>query len=243
MCTLGSVSGKYLFKTRDLGVDDSRTEEIIRAKRRYAYVGVAGRTNPQERGLNSGINEKGIAAAITFVGGDVNLSDAICQAIPRGVIVEDIVGSAATVLEALEIAQWHLNRNVYVGGNIVISGDEGIVSIEELQRRCAVEFDGSEFFFRTNHFLNLNQIEGEGDSSARLAAVRKAFEGKAPASVNLADVKDALSYRGQDAVIYKKPEDRLSFVTVSTVIYDIPARTAHYRYTIDPASAFQELRL
>jgi hypothetical protein len=244
MCTLGSVNKKYLFKNRDMGVDNSFAEEIVQSKRRYSYVGIAGKTNVHERGLNSGINEKGVAAAITFVGlGETSsLSDEILQKIPRGVIIEDIVGNAATLLEAVEIAQWHLNRNVHVGGNIVIADDTGIVSIEELEYRFALEFVSDEFFFRSNHFLNLVLPPEKDDSLDRLAAIHRIFSGKNASAVGLSQIQEALVYRGEDAKIYKKPEDGLSSVTVSAVIYDIPARTAHYRYIIDPKAVFQELK-
>ncbi|GHV78948.1 hypothetical protein AGMMS49944_07390 [Spirochaetia bacterium] len=243
MCTLGSVSGRFLFKNRDMGVDNSFKEDIIRDKRRYAYVGIAGKANEFERGLNSGINEKGVAAAITYVqGGGVSLGDAIRRTIPRGVIVEDIVGNAANLLEAVELAHWHLNRDVHVGGNIVLADETGIVSIEELEKRFAVEWVADKLFFRSNHFLNLNQPIDEGDTLQRLTAIRRAFEGKKAERVDLSHIKKALEYRGDDARIYKKPEDKLESVTVSTVIYDIPARTAHYRYTVDPNTVFQELQ-
>jgi hypothetical protein len=156
--------------------------------------------------------------------------------------VEDIVGNAATLLEAVEIAQWHLNRNVHVGGNIVLADETGIVSIEELERRYALQWTEEKFFFRTNHFLNLQEPIGKDDSLERLEAIHRGFKGKNSDTLPLADIKAALEYRGTDAKIYKKPEDKLESVTVSTVIYDIPARTAHYRYTIEPNAVFQELR-
>jgi hypothetical protein len=231
-----------------MGTESSFAEEIVQSKRRYSYVGVAGKSNIYERGLNSGINEKGLAAAITYVGAYAGLdkgeqlSTALQHKLPRGIIIEDIVGNASTLLEAVEIAQWHLNRDIHVGGNIVIADETGIVSIEELERRFALEFIGDDFFFRSNHFLNLTHQAGEDDSRERLTAIRRAFNGISPESADLSHIKEALSYRGSDAKIYKKKEDGLQILTISTVIYDIRKRIAHYRYTIDSESVFQELR-
>jgi hypothetical protein len=231
-----------------MGTENSFVEDIIRNKRRYSYVGIAGKANIYERGLNSGINEKGLAAAITYVGASVGLDkgellpDALLHKIPRGVIIEDVVGNASTLIEATEIAQWHLNRDIHVGGNIVIADETGIVSIEELERRFVVEFIGDDFFFRSNHFLNLTHPPVGDDSLERLAAVRRVFDGITADSVDISHIKEALAYRGEDAKIYKKPEDGLETVTVSTVIYDIRQRAAYYRYTIESESVFQELR-
>jgi hypothetical protein len=227
-----------------MGKENSYNEEIVQNKRRYSYVGVAGKANNYERGLNSGINEKGLAAAITYVGLDKGdpLSAALQHKIPRGVIIEDMVGNASTLLEAAEIAQWHLNRDVHVGGNIVIADETGIVSIEELECRFAIEFVRDDFFFRTNHFLNLTHPPVGDDSRERLVAIHRAFNGKIANAVDIPYIKEILSYRGADAKIYKKPKDGLEVVTVSTVIYDIRERAAYYRYTIDPESVFQELR-
>jgi len=241
VCTLGSVNGKYLFKNRDLSLQNCWSEEIIYSRRRYSYVGVAGRAAVQERGLNSGINEKGIAAAITYVGGGY-LEDDLGRKIPRGVIIEEIVGNAATLMEALEIAQWHLNRDIHVGGNIVIAGDIGIISIEEIDRRIAVEFIDRAFFFRSNHFLNLSGPVDGSDTQERLVAISRIFEGKKPDEVSLRHIQEALAHRGEDALICKRKEDHINgeaSITVSTVIYDIGARTVHYKYTCDPASVFQ----
>jgi hypothetical protein len=240
MCTLGSVRGRYLFKNRDIESGNSFREEIVHDSRRYSYVGVAGKTNEFERGLNSGINEKGVAAAITYVGPSGSLSRNIENRIPRGVIVEDIVGNAGNLLEAAEIAQWHLNRDTYVGGNIVIVSGEGIVSIEEIDRRFGVAFIDSEFFLQSNHFLNLNRHPDEGDSTERFAAINRLFAGKRGADVDVPFIKEVLSYRG-DALIFKKREDEVRGVTVSTVIYDIEKKAAHYRYAADGDTRFQEL--
>jgi hypothetical protein len=220
---------------------NSFREEIVLNIRRYSYVGIAGKTNEFERGLNSGINEKGIAAAITYVGPRGSLSGNIENRIPRGIIVEDIVGNAGNLLEAAEIAQWHLSRDPHVGGNIVIVSGEGIVSIEEIDRRFAVAFIDSEFFLQSNHFLNLNRPPDEGDSPERFAAINRLFAGKRAADVDIPFIKDVLSYRGNYALIFKKREDKVGGVTVSTVIYDIEKKTAHYRYAADGDARFQEL--
>ncbi|MDR1732455.1 MAG: C45 family peptidase [Synergistaceae bacterium] len=241
MCTLGSVNRKYLFKNRDIGTENSFEEEIVRNKRRYSYVGVAGRTNRQERGLNSGINEWGVSAAITWVGGPEGLSEDILRKTPRGVIVEDVVGNAKNLLEAAEIAQWHLVRGAHVGGNIVIANEEGIVSIEEIDRRFAVEFVEEDFFFRTNHFLNLTRPVENDDSPHRFEAIRRLFSEKSAEDVDVPFIREQLAWRGEDAFIYKKTEDGLGSATVSAVIYDIPSCVAHYRYVCDPGASWQIL--
>ena len=243
MCTLGSVNGNYLFKNRDIDTKNSFQENIVRDKRRYSYVGVAGKTNERERGLNSGINEWGVAAAITWVGGSEGLSEDILQKTPRGVIVEDVVGNARDLLEAVEIAQWHLVRDVHVGGNIVIANEEGIVSIEERDRRFAVEFVEDEYIFRTNHFLNLTNpsaVEND-DSLRRLEAIRRLFSEKNAPEVDVPFIQKALAWRGEETFICKKVDDGLDSATVSTVIYDIAARTAHYLYTCGPEATWQIL--
>jgi hypothetical protein len=231
MCTLGAVKGRFIFKNRDLGADNSFKEEIVQGNRTYSYVGIAGRSSAGERGLNSGINEKGIAAAITYVGG-VSLGEDIAAKIPRGVIIEDIAGNAASLLEAAEIIQWHLNRNAYVGGNIVVAGEEGILSVEEIDRRFAFEFIQSDYFVRSNHFLNLSLREGllknKKESEQRYRIADDWFQSRYIDKIEVQDIKELLSYHGEETSLCKHGE--FQSVTVSSAIYDLKKRELHYSH-------------
>jgi hypothetical protein len=231
MCTLGAIRGRYIFKNRDLGLENSTKEEIIQGKRTYSYVGIAGKASAGERGLNSGINEKGVGAAITYVGEDTLQND-IANKIPRGVIIEDIVGNAATLLEAAEIIQRHLNRNTYVGGNIVVAALDGILSVEEIDRSFAFEFVRSDYFIRTNHFLNLKLRDGllkhEKESQERYRIAEEYFKNKDIDKIGIKEIKEILSYHGETTSICKHGEAQA--VTVSTAIYDLSERELHYSY-------------
>lgn len=242
MCTLGAIQGRYLFKNRDMGLDNGHKEDIIHGAGLYKYVGVAGHASPRERGLNSGINEEGVAAAITYVGNDT-LSQMLDVKIPRGVLVEDVLRGAKNLNEAVAIAVEHLNRHAYVGGNIVIATSEGIVSIEELSPRYAVEVVSSPWFVRTNHFLNLHLTPGflpnENNTRIRYERFSKLLAESDIREFGIDDIRRALGdhENGENSICR---HGEYQAITVSSVVYDIQKRVMHYVYGLPCSKTFTE---
>lgn len=154
MCTLGVIPHHFLFKTRDLWQNSGHKEVVVERDDCFRYIGVQGHAHPNEIGLNSGINNAGLAVAITFVD-RVTLEDALTSKTPRGVLVEDILGHCGTMVEAVQrfISYWN---SPLVGGNIVIATPEGGVTIEQLHPLSALEWHCEHPVVRTNHFVNLN---------------------------------------------------------------------------------------
>jgi hypothetical protein len=166
MCTLGAINGRYLFKTRDLWSKSDTAEEIVAGYGRYRYVGVQGHASPLERGLNSGINEKGLAVAITYVD-TVPLAEALQHKTPRGVLVEEILRSCDDLGAALRCITDFMPTPL-VGGNIVIASPDGCIVLEQLYPRYAFEYVSGRVAVRTNHFLNLwtdDSILGDQENS------------------------------------------------------------------------------
>lgn len=232
MCTLGAIQGRYLFKNRDMGLDNGLAEDIIQGAGLYKYIGVAGHASPRERGLNSGINEAGVAVAITYVGTET-LAQSLESKIPRGVLVEDVLCGAKDLGEALTIAVAHLNRDAYVGGNIVIATPEGIASIEELSPRYAVEIIHSPYFVRTNHFHNLvlplEILANPDNTRLRYERFSELLAESESRKFNVEDIRKALGdhANGENAIC--RHGEQLS-VTVSSVVYDLQERAMYYLY-------------
>ena len=225
MCTLGASNGKYLFKTRDLWSESDSTEEIIVGQGQYRYVGVRGNASPLEKGLNSGINDKGVAVAITFVD-TVPLAEALTHKIPRGVLVEKILSCCHDLASAVQIITDFMPQRL-VGGNIMVATPEGALVLEQLYPRFAIEYVTKEVTVRTNHFLNL-LIEGEvlgnqENSHGRLPKMKSLLDTGEPASVQ--SIKKTLSDHSTPHPICSHSGE---LHTVSAVVYDLNAAELHY---------------
>lgn len=235
MCTSGALNKRLLFKNRDLSLDSDFAEDVRRGHDVYRYVGVAGHTTPNERGLNSGLNEKGIAAQMTFVGAET-LAEAIDSKLPRGVLIETILGQAGTLEEALSIATRLLLKYRFVGGTITINSPQGAAVIEELHPRFAIErfSDETTWIVRTNHFETLTLPEGylphQKNSVTRNKRFHELLEKLDVSRVTPEDVRKALGdhENGEDAIC--RHEEIGNTKTVSTVVYDLKELKLHYIY-------------
>lgn len=230
MCTLGFVKGRYLFKNRDMSSRVFVKEEIITGKGSYSYIGVAGAGGQEEKGLNSGINEKGLAAAVTYVG-QGRLEEEILFKKPRGLIVEEILKNCATLEQARQTAAGFLTESVYVGGNIVVAAQEGVLSIEESGGRYEAEIKEDDIFVRANHFCNLvhrnSGLKYYQESKSRYDAMEHYLRNRESAGFNLEDIKEILASHDKVAPICKHKGKALG-ITVSSVIYDLQRLEMHY---------------
>lgn len=224
MCTLGAISGSWLFKTRDLWSGYDPAEEIVSGHGRYRYVGVRGHASPLERGLNSGVNEKGVGVAITFVD-PLPLSEALNVKTPRGVLVEEILRNCHDLASALRIVTDFLTTPL-VGENIVVMTPAGGFVVEQLHPRFAVEFITGSLTVRTNHFLNL-RTDGEPDDPAnsvsRCNRMHQLLD--ETASVDLQKIQAALSDHLDPHPVCSHGGE---LHTVSAAIYDLRAATLHH---------------
>lgn len=242
MCTLGALKGKYLFKNRDMAVAAGLGEEVLKGQGRYRYVGIAGHASPREKGLNSGINEVGVSAAMTFVD-QVSLPQALETRTSRGVLVEKILRETGTLGEALQLAVDFFHRHPLVGGNIVILTPSGGAVIEQLYPRISFEMIVDPVTVRTNHFLNLT-VSGDlavdrANSQARFQRFGHLLKERQPKSWT--DIKDALAdHEGEHPICRHGQQDAL---TVSTAIYDLSRRTLHYCYGHLCSDLFQQYAL
>ncbi len=234
MCTSGALAGRLLFKNRDMGPFAGLSEDIVRGYGIYRYVGVAGHATPNERGLNSGINEAGIAALMTYVG-QGGLEKDIDENTPRGVLIESILRSAGTLEEAVDIATTFLLKHKFVRGNITINSPEGVAVIEEDFPRFAVQIIKDGWVVKTNHFENLAfdestypQIKNTKTRSARFHELLESID---PSKAGINDIKEALSdhANGADAICRHR-EKCDGMQTVSTAIYDLESRRLFYSY-------------
>lgn len=241
MCTLGAIDGQFLFKNRDMEQGAGTAEDLVQGWGHLRYVGIAGHASPLERGLNSGINENGVAVAITFVDYEP-LATMIQQRTPRGVLVEEILRNASDLPSALRIATDFLYKAPLVGGNIVIiTPHEGAI-IEQLYPKYAIEMIRQPITVRSNHFLNLKldskpavnkeNTEARFDRFTNLLATERSSTGEAFCIEN---IKQALADHEGPHPICRHEGD--SLVTVSTSIYDIQKRTLHYAYG-NPCNGF-----
>ncbi|WP_094606465.1 hypothetical protein SPSIL_046420 [Sporomusa silvacetica DSM 10669] len=235
MCTLGALYGKFLFKNRDMEPGAGITEDLIHGHGRYRYIGVAGHASPLERGLNSGINEAGVAVAMTFVD-YLPLPEAIKRKTPRGVLVEDILRNASHLDAALQIAGDFLTTTPLVGGNLVIMTPDGGAVIEQLYPKYAVERITQNITVRTNHFLNLKtdaklavNEENSQTRFARFTQLLGSSDSQEPLSdeFSLERIKSILADHEEPHPICRHGGDAQ---TVSTAIYDITNRTIQYAY-------------
>jgi hypothetical protein len=225
MCTLGAVNGRYLFKTRDLWSDSDKAEEIVLSRGRYRYVGIQGHASPLERGLNSGVNEKGVAVAITFVD-VVPLAEALLHKTPRGVLVEEVLRNCGDLASALRIVTDFLTEP-FVGGNIVITTPEGGFVVEQQHPRFAVEFITAPVTVRTNHFLNLRieeQVPGNQNNSASRFSRMQSLLSDGTVN-NREKIQRVLADHHSSNQICSHSGE---LCTVSAVIYDLKAATLHY---------------
>ncbi len=225
MCTLGAVNGRYLFKNRDLWCDSSRVEEVVCGQGNYRYRGIRGHASPLERGLNSGINEKGVAVAITFVD-NVPLAEALLTKTPRGVLVEEILGSCGDLASAVTVITEYMKKPL-VGGNIMVATPQGGVVLEQLYPRFVCEYFINPIVVRTNHFLNLpmeqsNQHEHNSshDRSRRMCELLGNGD-----NASLTSIQGVLADHGGTHRICSH-EGTLR--TVSAVVYDVKAAVMHY---------------
>jgi hypothetical protein len=218
MCTLGALTGRSLFKTRDLWKESDPQEEVVTGQGRLGYLGVRGHAAPGERGLNSGINEAGLAVAITFAD-TVPLAEALRHKTPRGVLVEEILASCPDLGSALrraaEFAQLPL-----VGGNIVIMTPQGGAVLEQLYPLFCLEHVTGPVTVRTNHFNNVQQrsaLRGSLDNSLaryrRLEALLGDGEG-----LGFDEIRHLLADHAGDHPICSHQGE---LTTVSAVIYDL----------------------
>lgn len=225
MCTLGVINGKYLFKTRDLWSESDTTEELINGHGRYRYVGVRGHATPMEKGLNSGVNEKGVAVAITFVD-TLPLAEALLQKIPRGVLVEEILGSCHDLTSALHVITEFMPKKL-VGGNIVVATPEGTLVLEQLYPRFAIEYVTQGVTVRTNHFLNLmpeGKILGnQENSNARFTRMKNLLDNEKSPSLEFVQAS-LTDHTDPHSICSHSGELR----TVSAVVYDLYSTQLHY---------------
>ncbi len=224
MCTLGVLPHHYLFKTRDLWQDSSQSEMVVERKARFRYIGIEGRAYSNESGLNSGINEAGIAVAITFVD-HITLKSALGGKTPRGVLVEDILATCETIEEAVNTFIGYKDRPL-VGGNIVITSPEGGVTIEQLYPRFALEWHREHPVVRTNHFLNLKgELDESNTSQNSLTRWQRLVELLHDGERGADSIKTFLGdHSGKEPICNHKG----SLVTRSAVIYDLNSRTLQY---------------
>jgi hypothetical protein len=230
MCTLGAIYRKFLFKNRDMEPGAGITEDLIHGYGRYRYIGVAGHASPLERGLNSGINEAGVAVAMTFAD-YLPLPVAIKRKTPRGVLVEDILRNARDLNAALLIAGDFLTTTPLVRGNLVIMTPDGGAVIEQLYPKYAVERVTQDITVRTNHFINLktdkklavNQ-ENSQTRFSRFSRLLGSPDSRKPLAeeLSVARIKELLSNHEESHPICRHGGDAQ---TVSTAIYDITNRT------------------
>lgn len=235
MCTAGALNKKYLFKNRDMGITSGLGETIKRGYGVYRYIGVEGHATPRERGLNSGLNEKGISAEMTYVG-NLDLNDAIDTSLPRGVLIESILGQAGNLEEALEIASRMLQRYQFVGGNILINTPQGSAVIEELYPRYCIERKSNEdtWFVKTNHFtqmiLPVGFLKQEENSRIRYGRFEELLNRLDPDAATPEDIKNALAdHANGDNAICRHGGNEFP-LTVSTVIYDLEKLDMYYLY-------------
>jgi hypothetical protein len=233
MCTLGAISGRYLFKNRDLWPGCSQAEEIMQGRGRYRYQGVRGQANSLERGLNSGINEAGVAVAITYVD-RVPLAEALSVRSPRGVLVEEILRSCRDLSSALRLVTDFLTTPL-AGGNIVILSPEGGAVLEQLYPLFAIELIKAPVTVRTNHFCNL-RVSGAllgnlQSSTARFEQMTGLLsqgawpEAGAESGTVITLIKEALAnHDGRYPICSHGGELR----TVSSALYDLKERALHY---------------
>lgn len=247
MCTLGAIRNQFLFKNRDMGVGSGLTETLVREQGRYKYIGVAGHASPLERGLNSGINEAGVAVAITFVD-HVSLPEAIKIKTPRGVLVEEILRTAGNLQDALRVVSDYLTTPL-VGGNIVIVTPNGGAVLEQVYPRFAVEIIEQPVTVRTNHFLNLVLPEVTSVDPDNTAArfrrfshlLSPAVQGEHIGGFSIAKIKQALSDHEGGHPICRHGEAGGS--TVSSAIYDVQERSLHYVFGNPCSGTFQQFTL
>jgi hypothetical protein len=240
MCTLGAISGKYLFKTRDLWSGAERGEEVATGRGRYRYVGVRGMTTPLERGLNSGINEAGVAVAITFVD-HVSMEEAIATRTPRGVLVEEILRTCGDLPDVMRLIADFISVPL-VGGNIVILTPNGDAVLEQLYPRFAIELVDTPVIVRTNHFKNLKvngDLYGDRDNcNTRYARMTSLLvNGHATGTICRDYIKAALSDHSGPHPICSHAG---SLQTVSSAIYDLQARSLEYTYGSPCAGNWQQ---
>ena len=225
MCTLGAISGSYLFKTRDLWTESGQREEIVFSRGRYHYVGVRGYASPLEWGLNSGVNEKGLAVAITFVD-SVPLAEALAYKTPRGVLVEELLRTCADLTSALRVTTDFLIKPL-VGGTIVVVSPEGGFVVEQIHPRFAVEFITEQVTVRTNHFLNLRlNVTPLGDQNSSVSRYNrmKSLLGDG-SGTELQNIQAALAdHQSPYPVCSHSGELR----TVSGAIYDLRMATLYH---------------
>ncbi|WP_288183188.1 carcinine hydrolase/isopenicillin-N N-acyltransferase family protein [uncultured Sporomusa sp.] len=235
MCTLGAIYGKFLFKNRDMEPGAGITEDLIHGHGRYRYIGVAGHASPLERGLNSGINQAGVAVAMTFAD-YMPLPEALKRKTPRGVLVENILQNAGHLEAALQIAGNFLINTPLVGGNLVIMTPDGGAVIEQLYPKYAVERIIQNITVRTNHFLNLKTDEklavNKANSQTRFArftrlSVSPDLREPSSEEFSVARIKAILADHEEPHPICRHGGDAQ---TVSAAIYDIDKRTIHYAY-------------
>jgi hypothetical protein len=241
MCTLGAINGQFLFKNRDMEQGAGITEDLVQGHGRFRYVGVAGHASPLERGMNSGMNEAGVAVAITFVD-YAPLTTMIQERTPRGVLVEEILRSAGDLISALRIAVDFLSTTPLVGGNIVILTPKGGAVIEQIYPKYAIEMITQPITVRTNHFLNLkiggklavNKIDTEARFD-RFTDLLWTIKRDTTEVFSFENLKKALADHKEPHPICRHDGDAL--VTVSTVIYDIEKQILHYTYG-NPCNGF-----
>lgn len=230
MCTLGCLGGRFLFKNRDMDADVCLDEDVFRGEGLHAYVGVRGHVTPRERGLNSGINDAGVAAAITYVG-DVPLAVALGRACPRGVLVEEVLRTAGSLREAELVANYLLLANEFVGGTITVASPEGSFVVEEAEGRFSINRVGLSDVVRTNHFRDLawrgGTLSGLANSRVRCARMEGLVAGieREGASVDAIERALADHENGADAICRHGG----AMVTVSSAVYDLRAHELWYR--------------
>jgi hypothetical protein len=227
MYTLGAISGSYLFKNRDLRPGCDPAEEIVRGRGRYRYQGVRGQASPLERGLNSGINEAGVAVAITYVD-RVPLLEALSARTARGVLVEEILRSCGDLPLALHVVSDYFATPL-AGGNIVILTPEGGAVLEQLYPLFAIELIEAAVTVRTNHFCNLRvsgALLGNLESSAvRFEQMTGLLSAWSETGAATTLIKKAMAnHDGKYPICSHDGELR----TVSSALYDLKGRVLYY---------------
>ncbi|MBJ6724370.1 carcinine hydrolase/isopenicillin-N N-acyltransferase family protein [Geomesophilobacter sediminis] len=240
MCTLGAVTGRFLFKTRDLWGESDPFEEIVSRQGRLCYLGLRGQAAPGERGLNSGINEAGVAVAVTFAD-TVSLADALAKKTPRGVLVEEILGRCSDLASALRTAA-EFQQLPLVGGNIVIMTPQGGAVIEELYPWYCVEQTVAPVTVRTNHFINLREPAPlKGDREGGLARHRRMVSLLSDGAD--VDARQLQAFLADHAGAHPICSHAGELTTVSAVIYDLEGRRLNYAPGPPCRTAWQEYRL
>lgn len=239
MCTLGGINGKLLFKNRDLWPESDLAEEIVHGRGRYRYVGVRGHAAPQERGLNSGINEAGVAVAITYAD-HISLDRALAARTPRGVLVEEILAASRDLESALQTVADYFSVPL-PGGNIVIMTPAGGAVVEQIPPRFAVEIITEPVVVRSNHFLNLQVtaplVTPDDDSRVRWRRMAGLLAGESAVDVATAQ-KILADHDGLFPICRHAGE----LVTVSSAIYDLTSITLHYAYGPPCVTEWNEFR-